>query len=408
METISKPFGTMVKLLRRKQAKHTVMLRKVEKAVAKVDQRKRKLQALEARIAELERRIADPARRRDGALTAKGEFRHVQLIFNPASGRDDKDNAARLAEIVKSLRAHGIEPRIGLKTSGKAARTLAKDAVREGIGMVVVAAGDGTIGDVASQLVGTHTQLGIIPIGTMNNNARSLGIPLDIDDACTLLAMGTVRHIDIGRMHTNDSAHNEYFLECAGVGLSAIGALAGQAFEKRRWATIPRVLRRFFEAKLGKMVVEIDGVTIEAATRIVTVSNSPLMGNNMLAAPGALMDDGFLDVSLYDGMGDAALISHFMAASSHTPDDTKIYRARRIKITAEERVMGNSDMSIAPARNVIEIEIIPAAVAMIVGNGIALSNPVEAAPPTSTYAPDPPGPNGTAGHETREQLAAKG
>ena len=397
----------LLKTLKRKQEKHADLLARVEKAVVRLERRKRKLQAIETRIAELERRVADPRKRRDGKLPARGALRQAQLIFNPSSGRDDEDNAARLAEVVGSLRAHGIEPRIGLKTSGKAARLLAREAVKAGDGLVVVAAGDGTIEDVASQLVGTRTQLGIIPIGTMNNLARSLGVPLGIDDACALIAMGTTRHIDIGRVHANDAAHNEYFLECAGVGLSAIGALAGQAFEKRRWGALPRALRRFFEAKLGTMMVEMDGVMLEAATRVVTVSNAPLMGNNMLAAPGAKMDDGYLDVCLYDGMGDAALIAHFLAASSHTPDGTRIHRARKVKIMAEERVLSNSDMSVSPARNVIEIEILPAALPVIVGNGIGLSLPVESAPVTSTFAPEPPRANGNSDLEKSDQAPAR-
>jgi diacylglycerol kinase family enzyme len=202
--------------------------------------------------------------------------------------------------------------------------------------------------------------------------------------------MGTTRHIDLGRVHTNESPHDEYFLECAGVGLSAIGALAGQAFEKRRWHAIPRAVRRFFETKLGVMRLELDGTVVEAATRLITVSNAPLMGNNMLAAPGAKMDDGFLDVSVYDGMGDAALVGHFLAASSQTPDDLKIYRARKIRITTSESQLTNSDMNVARAPRVVEIEILPAALTMIVGNGIGLTIPVESAPKAPTFAADPP------------------
>ena len=400
MREIAMP--TLLKTLKRKQQRHVELLAKVEKAAARLDRRKLKLTALESTIADLEGRVAGPRKRRG----AKGEtvqgIRRAQLIFNPASGRDEEDNAMRLSRIVSSLRAHGIEAAIGLKTSGKAARTLARDAVRAGLPLVIVAAGDGTVGDVASQLVGTSTVLGVIPIGTMNNVARSLGVPLEIDDACALIGMGTTRHIDAGRVHTNQGARDEFFLECAGVGLSAIGALAGQSFEKRRWGALPKVLQRFFEARLGTMRIEVDGTMIEAATRIVTVSNAPLMGNNMLAAPEAKMDDGYLDVSVYDGMGDAALVKHFLAASSNTPDDLKIYRARRVIITTEEAVLANSDMNIAPERNVIEIEVVPAALSMIVGNGIGLTIPVESAPSAPTFAHDPPSGNGAATDETVE------
>jgi YegS/Rv2252/BmrU family lipid kinase len=387
---------TLSKSLRHRQRQHHELLAKVEKTVARLDRRRLKLTALESAIAELERRVAEPRKEPAANGTTLQGVRRAQLIFKPTTGQDEETNARRLSQIVSSLRTHGIEAIVGLKTSGKAARALARDAVRDGYPLVVVAAGDGTIDDVASQLIGTSTVLGLVPIGTMNNVARSLGVPLDIDDACALIGMGTTRHIDVGRVHTNQSQHAEYFLECAGVGLSAIGALGGQAFEKRRWRALPKVLQRFFEARLGRMQVELDDRVIEASTRIVTVCNAPLLGGNMLAAPGAKMDDGYLDVSVYDGMGDAALVGHFLAASSHTANELAIYRARRVRITTEQAVLANSDMSVSSERHVIEIDVLPAALAMIVGNGIALTIPVESAPAAPPYAVKPPGTNGSA------------
>ena len=381
----------LLKSLHRKQRKHETLLGKVEKASARLERRKAKFQALEASIADLERRLSEPRKESLGQHAASdGALTHARLIFNPSSGRDNENNAVRLAHVVSSLRAHGIEAHVGLKTSGKAARKLARKAARAVYPLVVVAAGDGTIGDVAAELIGSSTVLGIVPIGTMNNLARSLGVPLGIDDACALIGMGTTRHIDIGRVISSGSSQTEYFMECAGVGLSAIAALAGQSLEKRRWRIIPRQLRRFVEAKLGTIRVEMDDTVVEASTRIVTVSNAPLMGNNMLAAPGAKMDDGLLDVQVYDGMGDTALVGHFMAASSGSPDALKTYRARRIRITADEPVLANADMNIAPQRHVIEIEVVPKALSMIVGNGIALSVPVGSAPDAPTFAASPP------------------
>lgn len=378
----------LLKALRRKQKKHCSLLSRVEKTAARLEQRRVKLTALEARIADLERRLSelpgDPER-----PAAGGVLRQAQLIFNPSSGRDKKNSAMRLAQVVSSLRAHGIQAHIGLKTSGKAARALAREAVRSGPALVVVAAGDGTLGDVASELVGTSTALGIVPIGTMNNVARSLGIPLEIDDACALIGMGTTRHIDMGRVLSNGKPHDEYFLDCAGLGLSAIAAQGGQAFQKRRWRALPPAIRKFFEAKLGTVQVEMDGTLVEVSTRIVTVSNAPLIANNLLAAPDAKMDDGFLDVALYDDMGNAALVKHFIAAASGSPEEIKTYRARRVRISAEEPLPVNSDMNITPARHVIEIEIVPKALTMIVGNGIGLTLPVESAPDAPTFAVDP-------------------
>jgi diacylglycerol kinase (ATP) len=379
MESTKRSPGAVLKALRRSQRKHETLLARVEKAAARLERRRIKLHALEARIADLERRVADPHRNGSGSSRG-GVLQPARLIFNPSSGRGNEDNAARLGEIVQSLRAHGIDAQIALKTSGKAARSLAREAVRSGHPLVIVAAGDGTIEEVASELVGSSTTLGIVPIGTNNNLARSLGVPLEIDDACALIAMGTTRHIDAGRVVSSEHLEVEYFLEGAGVGLSAIAALAGQAVEKRRWRMMPHAFRRFFETKPGILRVEMDGTAVEASSQVVTVSNAPFMGNNLLVAPDAKMDDGWLDVTIYDGMGNAALIRHFMSAAGGKSDQLKVYRARHVRITSADPVLANSDKDAAGQQRVVEIELVPKALSVIVGNGIGLSLPMESAP----------------------------
>ncbi|HTM57824.1 MAG TPA: diacylglycerol kinase family protein [Candidatus Udaeobacter sp.] len=367
----------LTKSLRRKQRKHRELLARVERTATRLDRRRKKLREIETRIAELERRLAEPRKEGD----RRGGLKAARLIFNPSSGPDHGgDNAERLAEIVQSLRTHGIEPDIGLKTSGKAARALAREAVRDGERLVVVAAGDGTVEDVASELVGSATAIGIVPIGTYNNLARSLGVPIDIDEACALIAMGTVRHIDVGRVFSSETTEPSYFLEGAGLGLTALAAAAGQAIEKHRWRMIPGAVRKLFDSKPGTIRIEMDGTAIEANSNIVTVSNSPMMGSNLLVAPDARMDDGWLDIVVYDGMSDAALVQHFAAASSGSPEKLKTYRARRVRIVSDERVPASADKDPAGQQRVVEIEILPRALCVIAGNGIGLGLPVEAAP----------------------------
>jgi YegS/Rv2252/BmrU family lipid kinase len=364
----------------RAQLKHATLVEKVEKDTARLERHKVKLQALETRLADVERNLADPRGEHVRTSGGASACKHATLIFNPSSGSDKGDSAVRLAQIVDCLLAHGVLAHIGIKTSGKAARALAREAVRAEVGLVVVAGGDGTIEEIASELVGSSTVLGIVPIGTMNNLARSLGVPLEIEGACALIGMGTTRNIDVGRMFSNSHSDAEYFLEGAGVGLSAVAALAGQALEKRRWSVLLDALHRLFDEKHGTIKVEMDDTTIESHSRIVTVSNAPLMGKNLLLAPDAKMDDGLLDVAVYDGLGHAELIGHFMAASKGPPDNLRIYRTRRVRITADQPELSNSDKEVAPEQRVVEIEIVPRAISVVVGNGIGLTVPVDAAP----------------------------
>lgn len=375
----------LAKALKEARARHVKLLKRVEKARSKFERRTRKLLSLEAEIADLTRKIFEPHAQRLGqAAAGDANLRPARLIYNAKSGGANGTGAKQLEEIVGRLRTHGIRPEIGLKTSGKAVREMVKEAVERGEDLIIVAAGDGTIEEVASQLVGTKATLGIIPVGTMNNIARALGVPLNIDDACALLAMNVARKIDVGRVHANEKPDVEYFLETAGVGLTAIAIPAGQAAEKGKWTKLPLALRKMFGSQPCPVEVELDsGEVINANSQMVTVSNSPLMGKNILIAPDAKMDDGVLDIAVYDGIGKAELLSYFMSASNGTRTynpKIKFYRSRRVIIRSEKPVDAHSDKDVIEGKQTLEIEVVPQGLNAIVGLGFALTLPATVVP----------------------------
>lgn len=378
--------------LARRQHEHPQRLADVESASKDLDRKARKLAALEATIADLERRLAAPRKLTLGTEDPQdGELTPAVLIFNPWSGKQH-DNGVRLARIVATLREHGVEADVKLKTSGKAARRHARAAVEAGVGLVICAGGDGTQQDVGSQRIGTDVTLAILPTGTSNDLARALGIPLELDDACALIGMGTTRLIDVGRVVGDGRRHVEHFLQVAGIGLFAIGALAGQAFRKRRWSLFRTAAADAREVRANQRFrVTIDGVELEAVTNLVTVSNCPLIGPRVLGTPGGKMDDGLLDVAVYDGLSDVQLAAHFAAAKLGKDSGlVRSYPARQVRIESEVALPTSTDMSQQPAQHVVEIVVVPRALRVIVGNGMALTVPVSSAPPAPPFADGPP------------------
>lgn len=376
-------------------AKHAKRLDKVEKARDRLEKASRKLRSLEAEIAAIAR--ADHDARTQPPLQRSRKPpkpRQARLIFNPQS-QGAVAGTYRAEAIVDCLRAYGIDADLGLKTSGKIARRLAQEAVDREDELLIVAAGDGTIEDIVPVLVGGKTALGIIPIGTMNNIARSLGVPLDLEQASALLGMGLTRHVDVGRVTRHDRLHPFYFLESAGVGLSALAAPLGQAVEKGRWELFAEALGKLFAFKGARMRVTCDdGEALQTESQVVTVSNAPLFGKNMLIAPDAKADDGLLEVALYDGMGKVELERHFLAISEgRRVDDPRVTfrRARRVRISADEPLEANADLEVIAGQLVWDIDVVPGALSAVVGKGVALSLPVDAvtaAPPLA--GPQPP------------------
>jgi hypothetical protein len=117
----------------------------------------------------------------------------------------------------------------------------------------------------------------------MNNLARSLGVPLDIEDACALIGMGTVRHIDAGRVISNRQARVEYFLEGAGVGLSALAAYAGTV-------VVPRPIAAASTARVLTMT-RIEGGTNNISRTIFVADNGMARLTALRSSPAG---SGFL------------------------------------------------------------------------------------------------------------------
>lgn len=192
--------------------------------------------------------------------------------------------AAEHAGLNASVRV--IPPREALPDQVSAARW-------EGYDTIVAVGGDSTISAVAQGLVGTSLRLGVLPMGTDNNIACALGLPFDLDAALRVVAEGQERGIEVGRIG------GEYFLEGAGVGLFADAIHAFGPAEPRRHE-IFRVLKVVgplcLMPRARRLLLTLDGVAQEEEALMVTAANIPFLGPNFELAPGAVLDDGWLDV----------------------------------------------------------------------------------------------------------------
>ena len=120
----------------------------------------------------------------------------VVLIASPHAG-----HGAEMHEIVTELRAAGIN--VGTWLSVEALDAAASQGAlwrRAGHSAAIAAGGDGTVGAVASHLAGSGLALGILPLGTSNDIARSLGVPMQIDNAIAAIAAGETLTIDAGQV----------------------------------------------------------------------------------------------------------------------------------------------------------------------------------------------------------------
>lgn len=191
---------------------------------------------------------------------------------------------------------------------GDAAR-LAGTAVEQGIERILVAGGDGTTGEVVTGLLSAQPasppSLGLLPIGSGCDLARSLGLPRRLDRALEVVAAGHVRPIDAGRVESLDRSGGRqvrYFANELSVGLSGDTVMRVGGFSSALGPRLGFLLgalsavltHRSFDASL-----EIDGERVyEGPISLLVVANGCYFGAGMRVAPGALVDDGLLEVVL--------------------------------------------------------------------------------------------------------------
>ncbi len=164
---------------------------------------------------------------------------------------------------------------------------------RTDVDLVVVGGGDGTINAAAPGIVDTGLPLGVLPLGTANDLARTLGLPLDLEDAVAVIADGQARRIDLGDVN----GHPFFNVASLGFGVDLTRALTSDA--KKRWGPLGyavaglRVLRRLRPFHVD---IEIGGERIRSKTVHLAVGNGRHYGGGMTVSETAAIDDGRLDV----------------------------------------------------------------------------------------------------------------
>lgn len=176
--------------------------------------------------------------------------------------------------------------------------------------LLVVGGGDGTISSVLDKLVTSDIEIGLIPLGTTNNFARSLGIPLDIDGAVHTLRTKKARSIDLG--HVN----GEYFTNVAGVGLSAEIARAVTDAQKRRFGRFAYLavgLQLFFRYKPFFVTLEDPDreLSITVETRQVIVANGRYHAGKEIAED-AKIDNSQLIIFALGGHSWLSFLKHMI------------------------------------------------------------------------------------------------
>ncbi|HXG36705.1 MAG TPA: diacylglycerol kinase family protein [Dehalococcoidia bacterium] len=258
------------------------------------------------------------------------------VIVNPTAHNLPAQEA--LEETDEWLRAQGWQVRWEVTQEPGHATELARGAAEEDLSVVFACGGDGTLREAAGGLVGSRTALGMIPAGTVNIWARETKIPRKPLGAVKALLSGEKRWVDLGK------AGEHYFLLMAGYGLDGAISKRVSLRAKRRAGASAYALAALREALgyRGKpLTLFLDGEHEQITTTalMLVLGNTRNYAGLVEVTPKAYVDDGLMDVCLFQGRGliDILLQGLGVVLRRHVRSARVIYRrARRIELQWSE------------------------------------------------------------------------
>ena len=280
----------------------------------------------------------------------------AKLIFNPGAGVTETSNA-QLAELLEALQAQRIDASVHMVRPESRLNAVARNALRRGTRLVIVSGGDGTVESVLDALVGTPATLGVVPTGTRNNVARSLGIPVDsVANSVALLRGGRRMRIDVG--HAQCRTARRYFLEFCAAGLAPALYPAADDFQHGHLSRLPELLGTLLTHPASEIRLSLDDgkMDVTADGHLVVAANMPHTGPNLQIAPEVSFVDGRLDVLVYSNLSKLDLIGHAVQLAGSPTEDSRVdrYRARKMVLRAKPEmpvmadgfVLGNSPLTV--------------------------------------------------------------
>ena len=245
-------------------------------------------------------------------------------------------------------KGHSVDPRVTWEQGD--AVTLAREAAERRVDAVVAVGGDGTVNEVINGLAGHDVPLGVIPLGTANDFARQVGIPLDADHAMDIILRRNPVRIDTaevnGRRYLNASVGGvgaEATAETAAESKEALGMIAYAITGVRKLAGLsPRAMR--FRAP---------SFSFDCECLAFAVGNSRATGGGTMITPRASVVDGLLDVCIVESMprADFLALALRIRRGEHVGDQGVTYvQLPCVRVEADQPLTVNVDGEPTEAR----------------------------------------------------------
>ena len=307
----------------------------------------------------------------------------VSIIFNPVSGTSDPEQRKKL--ISDALAAHGYTCQYIETSKQEGAKALAEKAVRNGVDLLAVSGGDGTVMEVLSATVGKDMPVAVFPAGTGNLLSVNLGIPMSVPEAVDVALSGRPYTLDLAK-----TDEGRYFAILGGIGLDARMIRDADRKAKKKMGVFAYFLAALKNLPRRRTHVRItlDGKPpIRRRAKSVVIANMGKITGGLEAIPTASPDDGLLDVgivsaeTLFQGV---RLLWYALLGRTQESPDFDVYQARRVVLETRRPTPVEFDGEDEGETQRLVVEIVPKAVQILLPDGApaakaTLGDPAEVA-----------------------------
>lgn len=235
------------------------------------------------------------------------------------------------------------------------AAEIAREAADSDFDIIVAVGGDGTVNEIAAEVMRRKKILGIIPFGSGNGLARFLKIPMNAAKAIKMINNGHVRVIDTGRFN------GRHFFNMAGMGFDAHISTVFAGNKSRGLSGYLKLgIQEIMNYKPVSYELNIDGRAYQREAVVISIANSSQYGNNAHIAPGASVTDGLLDVCIIKkfSLYKLPLLAYEMFSAGQS-GMVEVIKGRHIKIVREKEGSIHIDGEPYLMGREIEVEVDP-------------------------------------------------
>ena len=220
----------------------------------------------------------------------------TRIILNPSAGNGQA--VQRLQAIRLLLETHWQPIDWQLSRSTQHVTDLAREAVQADYAQVIVAGGDGTVHYAANGIVGSQVPLGILPVGTGNDIAMSLGLSRHLDVAAKQLIQAQHCYYDVIQVGSRFS----YCVLGMGMDTPALQRINASRLPRGRLMYSGYALRTLFDYRAQPLTIKGDGIDFDGHIIFVAMANTATYAGGIPIAPGAKIDDGHLNLCIIPAM----------------------------------------------------------------------------------------------------------